>query len=355
VEQSQLLVTSQLASFSQAIDPRLRTPYTYQYNLTVERGFLNDYVIGFSYVGNRGLKQYATEQINPAFGTFFPVPAGRTPVAVQTDGANTNARRVNTDFQGGIGMLTSVGRSWYNAFEANFQRRYSRGLLFQVAYTYSKSLTEADNQRGALDIIDRSFGRSRSSDDAPHRLVSSFVYDLPFGKYIRGGKRFVNGWKFGGIATFQSGLPITVANPFNTTGTGGGILSFADLGAPFQLLDPRKNGGRAFNIDAFRAFGNPASGFVLGRDFRRGTSAPNQFRLNNGINNFDFILSKETQLWSESSKLELRFEAFNAFNHTQFLDVDLNLGTGTTTQPNFGKFTSTRESRVIQLGARLSF
>jgi hypothetical protein len=66
------------------------------------------------------------------------------------------------------------------------------------------------------------------------------------------------------------------------------------------------------------------------------------------------ILSKKTRLWSEASNLELRFEAFNAFNHTQFLDADLNLGT---TRPNlsFGKFISARESRVVQLGARFSF
>ena len=93
---------------------------------------------------------------------------------------------------------------------------------------------------------------------------------------------------------------------------------------------------------------------MLARDFRRGTSGPNQFRLHNGINNWDLILAKETRLWSEATRLELRFEAFNAFNHTQFLDADLNLGAAT---PNaqFGRFISARESRVIQLAARFSF
>lgn len=134
------------------------------------------------------------------------------------------------------------------------------------------------------------------------------------------------------------------------------MLSFADLGALFQTLNPRKNDSRAFNANAFRAFGDPTQGFVLGRDFRRGTSGQNQFRLNNGINNWDFILSKNTRLWSDASKLELRFEAFNAFNHTQFLDVDLNLGINSLQpNPSFGKYISARESRVVQLGARVSF
>ena len=95
--------------------------------------------------------------------------------------------------------------------------------------------------------------------------------------------------------------------------------------------------------------GAPGSGFVLARDFRRGTSGRNQFRLDNGINNLDLILIKRTAL-TESTNLELRFEAFNALNHTQFLAADLNL-----LSPTFGQYTSARESRVVQLGARLSF
>lgn len=356
--QSQLLVPNPLTNFSQPIDPNIRTPYTYQYNVTVERGLLNNYVVGLSYVGSRALKQYVREQINPAFGTFLPFPTGRE-MDVTIGGENTNDRRVNPDVRVGLNQLVSASRSWYNAFEANVQRRYSNGLLFQVAYTFSKSITEADTQRGTLDLLDRSFGRGLSSDDIPHRLVTSFVYDLPFGKYFGSsnnlGKKVFGGWKFGGIATFQSGATFSVTNPFNTTGTGGGIISNADFGAPYQVMDPRVNNGRAFNIDAFRDFGNPNSGFNLATDFRRGTSGQNQFRLNNGINNFDFILSKETSLWRESTKMELRFEAFNAFNHTQFLDVDLNLRTAAGPNPNFGRYITTRESRVIQLGARFSF
>ncbi len=353
--QSSLLVTAPLANFSQPIDPFIRTPYTHAYNLTLERSFMTNYVLSLSYVGNRAFKQYGREQLNYAYGTFVPFPAGRTPLPILTSGANTNARRVNTDIQVGIVQLVSAGRSWYDAFQANLQRRYAKGLLFQLAYTFSKSITEIDTQRGQLDLLDRRFGRSLSSNDAPHRFVGSFIYDLPFWQNSNGWVRtFLGGWSVGGIATFQSGLPFTVNNPFNTTGTGGGVLSFADIGAPFQQLDPRDNDSRAFNVDAFRAFGDPSKGFVLARDFRRGTSGPNQFRLHNGINNWDAILSKRTRLWNEASNLELRFEAFNVFNHTQFLDADLNLGT-TTLNQNFGRFISARESRVVQLGARFSF
>jgi hypothetical protein len=153
-----------------------------------------------------------------------------------------------------------------------------------------------------------------------------------------------------------------VANPFDTTGTGGAILSLADLGAPYQSFDPRESGGRAFNPDAFVAFGAPTAAGAF-TELRRGTSGFSQYRLPNGVNNWDLILSKKTRLWSETTGLELRFEAFNAFNHTQFTTVDTNLlnivrdasGNIDLSRSAFGKFTNARESRVIQLGARFSF
>ncbi len=77
------------------------------------------------------------------------------------------------------------------------------------------------------------------------------------------------------------------------------------------------------------------------------------FRLNNGINVWDLVVTKKTTLWSESSNLEIRFEMFNAFNHTQFDNADLNISNQS--KGTFGTFTSTREPRVIQLGARISF
>jgi hypothetical protein len=138
-----------------------------------------------------------------------------------------------------------------------------------------------------------------------------------------------------------------VANSSDTRGTAG-VTNTADLGAPFTNLDPRQNNGRAFNADAFRNATIPA-GTTLATGFRRGTSGVNQFRAKNGVNNFDFILSKNTK-FSETTNLELRFEAFNFFNHTQFTTLNTSL-----TSASFGKFTDARESRVIQLGARFSF
>jgi hypothetical protein len=364
---------TRLTQLSRAIDPHIRTPYTYQYNLTYERSFMRNYVAQVSYVGNRARKLYALEQVNAAFGTpFLGYPDAFTAsqrFAPTTGGDNINARRFNTDIGLGISQQVAAGNSWYNSMQVNVTRRYADGLLFQLAYTFSKSITDTagtDSNRGTLDLFDRRAGRGLSSDDVPHRFVGSFIYDLPFADRFNSGfaKTLFGGWSLGGIYQIESGRPFSVLNVSNTTGTGGGVAGpFADFGTEaFRTLDPRENNLLAFNPTAFRnatlACGNATCA-------RRGTSGVNQFRLKNGINNFDFILSKRTSLGGEGARyLELRFEAFNAFNHTQFgptpestnngglspSGVNLNVNSAT-----FGQFQSARESRVIQLGARFQF
>jgi hypothetical protein len=363
-----VIVAAPLSQFQRAIDPHIRTPYTYQFNVTVERAFGNNYVASVAYVGNRGKKLYALEQVNPSVGTFIPVPAGRTIPAPTA--ANVNSRRLNDDVRLGISQMVAAGTSSYDSLQAGIQRRFYDGLLFQVAYTWSKAIGDSDTLRDTLDLINRDFGRSLSTQDIPHRFTATALYDLPF---FRTGNAFLRtvlgGWNVGGIYSYQSGTVFSVANPFDTVGSGGGVLTNADLGAPYQQIDPRESNNRAFNIDAFRRVGAPNAGFVMATQFRRGSSGFNQFRLNNPINNFDLILAKNTKI-GERMNVELRFEAFNALNHTQFTTVDLNMGSGATCtvsggvttgdcgrafNANFGRYTGARESRVIQLGARFSF
>ncbi|MEJ7711563.1 MAG: TonB-dependent receptor [Pyrinomonadaceae bacterium] len=369
----QLTGVTRLTQLSRAIDPFIRTPYTYQYNLTLERSFLRDYVAQVSYVGNRGRKLYALEQLNVAYGTAFlgypeGIPASQR-FAPTIAGGNTNARRVNPDVGLGISQQVAAGNSWYNSLQVNLTRRFADGLLFQLAYTFSKSITDTagtDTNRGTLDLFDRRAGRGLSADDVPHRFVGSFLYDLPGGNLFNNGfaRTVLGGWSLGGIYQFESGRPFSVLNNTVITGTGGGVAGpFADFGSePFRTLDPRTNNLQAFNPTAFRnatlACGNPTCA-------RRGTSGVNQFRLENGINNFNFNLVKRIQLGGEGSRnLELRFEAFNAFNHTQFGPTDTSVANGGTAptgvnlnilNANFGRFDTARESRVIQLGARLAF
>ena len=353
---SSVLISAPLSQFSQPIDPNIRTPQVQQFNVTLERGFWKDYVVSFSYVGNRGHKLYIREAINPALGTFFPKTLRPETTPAPTTG-NANSRRLNADIPQALNQLTSGGDSQYDAFQTTLQKRLGNdGLTFQVSYTFSKSLTNADSQRGQLDLLDRRYGWGLSSDDHPHRFVVSGIYDIPFFKNTSGFvKRAVDGWSIGGIYTYQSGDLITVGNSVDTTGTGGAIFSFADLGtAPFQAMNGIESNRRAFNANAFRAFscGTSFNNFAEcgPTGFRRGTSGVNQFRLDNPINNVDAILAKRIKLFSESNNLELRFEVFNLLNKTQFTTVNTNI-----ISPNFGIFTDQRESRVVQLAARFNF
>ncbi len=341
-----------LNQMSQPIDPRLRTPEVYQWNLTLERGFLDDYVLGLSYVGNRGRKLYVREQVNPALGTFLPASLRTEPIPTPSI-TNPNSRRLNDDIRVGLTMLTTGGNSQYDSFQANLQKRLgNNGLLFQLAYTFSRSFNDSDTQRGQLDLLDRSRGWALSNEDVPHRFVGSFVYQLPFFRNTQGfANRLLDGWALNGIYTYQSGALISVGNPIDIDGTGGAILNFADLGTePFRTLDPRTNDRLGFNPGAF-AIANCGTNFQLcGGVGRRGTSGRNQVRLDNPINNLDLALIKKTRLWRDRSNLELRFEAFNVFNRAQFTTVNTNLNSA-----DFGRFTDTRESRSVQLGARITF
>jgi Carboxypeptidase regulatory-like domain len=353
---------TKLTQLSRAIDPKIKTPYTYQYNLTFERAFFDDYVLRVGYAGTRGRKLYAIEQVNPAYGTLLTYPTGILAAQqfVPTVAAgNINARRVNTDFGLGIAQQVAAGNSWYNSAQIDLSKRFSKGLLFQVAYTYSKSITDTagtDTNRGQLDLLNRRFGKGLSSDDVPHRLAVSTVWEIPFAKKLDNAflRRVLDGWQLGGIYIFESGRVFSVGNATDTIGAGGGILSFADLNDTFALVNPKGNQERAFNAGAFK---NVICA-TLATCARRGTSGPNNFRLDNGINEFNLSLIKKTRLWNEKTNIEIRFEAFNALNRTQFTTVNLTLPTGAappTATSGFGKYTDARESRVIQLGARFSF
>ncbi len=351
--QSSLFVSAPLGQMSQPIDPLIKTPQTLQFNVTYERAFARDYVVGLSYVGSRSHKLYVREQVNPALGTFLsdtlrtdpPVPAPTT--------ANANSRRLNNDIPLGLTQLTTGGNAQFDSMQVNFQKRYSDdGLLFQLAYTYSRSFNDADSQRGQLDLLDRRAGWALSDDDVPHRFVGSFLYELPFFKKTGGiTNRLLDGWSLGAIYTYQSGRLFSVGNPIDIDGTGGALINFADLGTEaFTAMNGVENDRRGFNAGAF-AIANCGTDFSLCDGVgRRGTSGRNQFRLDNPVNQWDAILIKKIKLFSETNNLELRFEAFNLLNTTQFTTINTNLSSS-----NFGIFTDTRESRSIQLGARLNF
>jgi hypothetical protein len=186
-----------------------------------------------------------------------------------------------------------------------------------------------------------------SAFDARQRFVISYSYTIPTLHVLGGvGDRIFGGWRFEGITSLQGGFPFTVTDSGLRSLTCSAAFTFYGCrGVPIQvgtvkLQDPRSTPGKNlwFNTDAFtkEAFG------TFGNVRRNSIHGP-------GINNTDLALLKDVHI-TERQYFELRLEAFNAFNHTQFKNPTGNINSG-----NFGRITSAFDPRLVQLGAKFYF
>jgi hypothetical protein len=251
------------------------------------------------------------------------------------------------------------GDSTYHAMQMRFVKRFRSGGTVQGAYTWSKLLSDTDTLTswleaghavgGVQDPSNLRLEKSLASFDAAHRLVVSYVYDLPVGrgKHFLGSLRgaadkLLSGWGVGGITTFQSGLPLALTTASNLTNSLGGgsrpnvISSDVAIGGSAQ-----SRLGGWFNTAAFAQ----PSAFTFGSEPRTDPVLRAA-----GINNFDFTVVKDTEI-RERFRLQFRTEFFNLFNRVQFADPGTSLG-----NPQFGIVTSSMNlPRLVQLGLRLSF
>jgi len=276
--------------------------------------------------------------------------------------ANRNA--LATDYVG------SSAWSNYHGLQAEIRRRLTNGWFYQINYTWSKAFTDAEQaQAEFLPYLDLNTGDSqekkRNNQDVQHVLKANALYELPFGP----GKRWVSdgglkgkllgGWQVSTIAQFRTGRPISVLslrgtlnrsarsgnNTPNTTLTLEQLQSHVGLfhdpktGLPL-VVDPAliASDGRASST----YFTHPAPG-TIGSLSLTPVDGP-------GYWNIDTALIKRTR-FKERLGLELRLEAFNVFNHTNFsVPNSLNID-----DTNFGKINSTFDNRIIQLAWKFTF
>ena len=325
-----------------AIQRDLRTGYMQHWNFNVERQFGNDNLLEVAYVGSKGTKLLTARDINQPQPGVLPPGLPFVP-------------RPNPRFDD-IDLLESRANSNYNALQAKFQRRLSRGLSALASYTWSKSIDDASNfftSAGDPNFPQNSYNvraeRGRSNFDVRQRLSVSYSYLLPFGEgrqYLANDgwvTKMLTGWETFGIVTLQTGRPFTVAllSEIDNSGTGRSILGFGAndrpnvVGNP-ELSDPTP--GRWFNTAAF-AFPAPGTFGNAGRNILDGP----------GYQNVNASLVKNTHL-TEQVNLQFRAEFFNLFNHPNFNLPDNFLGS-----PTFGVINSAREPRHIQFGLKLLF
>jgi len=323
---------------SQSPDPK--NPYMQQWSIGVQRELSSRTVMEVNYLGTHGSNLLMRRNIAQA-RLFDPA----RPLSV-------SARKPYPNFVVYIDSDWS-GRSNYNAFNTKLEHR-AVGAILTFAYTWARSTDSKsaaagigasgfNGWQGFLDNANPERDYGLSDFDVDHRLVGSFVYNLPFGS----GEKFasdatgvknavIGGWQVNGIYTWQRGFPITI-----TAADLGGLNDTFGTNRADLVGDPNvgeRTVTRWFNA---AAFAQPAPGALgtLGRNTERGP----------GVNNLDLALFKNFSL-ARGVRLQFRLESFNALNHTQFANVSTNLSA-----PNFGVVTSARPARINQLGLKILF
>jgi len=239
----------------------------------------------------------------------------------------------------GVPVFTSifaqdtVGNSNYNSLQTMLEKHFSRGLQFQAAYTFSRSIDNASSFENIVNPFNFRSSRSLSLFDARHRFVVNGIYDLPFN-----GNSFLEGWQLAAIVQIQSGSPINIITS-NSTVNGVANTLRPDVTGPIATIGTVD---KWFDTSVFKAV--PAFG-SLGRNVIIGP----------GFSNTDFSVIKNTSL-GEKLRIQFRAEFFDLFNHA-------NLGPpgGVVGTPTFGQITSTRfstgesgSSRQIQFAVKIS-
>jgi hypothetical protein len=321
------------------VDPHLRTPYVYQYNLTIERELASNLMTEISYVGNTARK--LTGQIDS------------NPFILGTNQRVLNVTGENFSY---LNTFANVGSSNYNALQASLEKRpgstkYLGNLAFKLSYTYGHALDNTSGFRekniGLVPSYNPNLFYASGDEDIRHNLTFSGQWELPFNTLWKNGpKRLTQGWVLSPIVMHRSGFPVDVlAGLYSSTsdpgpsGAGDASVVRADLVSPIKIYNPKKSGNYWFSSESFS--GAVTSGY--------GTSGRNSFR-GPGRTNVDVSLSKNIPLSNESVRLQFRAEAFNVFNSVQWKDPETNVNSS-----SFGQITDTYDPRILQFVLRLQF
>jgi hypothetical protein len=307
---------------AQAYNPTT-TPYNIQWNATIEHQAWGGIALRASYVGQRNVGQLGSPNINQPLPSPGPVQPNRPyqPFANITRNDDPIYQSSSNQLQGGI------------------EKRYSNGVLLTAQYQFTRVIgtesyqnpTNYNDSRGNLNGIRRNV------------LVTSYVYDLPFGhgrpflshvSTLANG--FIGGWQISGLVQALSGSPFSPSFDTSVQGSVAGRPNVV-LGVP--LYPANRSLTNYFNPAAFAmppnyTFGNAGYNILWG---------PGQY-------SWDMGLAKSVQL-IERAQLELRMDAFSVFNHPTFSNPASDISNTATV----GRITSAGGNRTIQLGAKLTF
>ncbi|MGI9107095.1 MAG: carboxypeptidase regulatory-like domain-containing protein [Pyrinomonadaceae bacterium] len=356
-----------LGAITATSDPFV-TPLIQQWSLTLQQEPFRNSVFEIGYSGSAGNHLIRPVDINaPTPAEVVAASRGIAGCDPALNAANNPNNCINLARPyRGFGAITdrqTTATFRYHGMLSSFRLRPTRGLTAQVSYTWSKNLTDATNDRDAIDLpqvrTNFQLERAVSRLDRTHVFVASYVYEVPtFNSGFAAstlGRYLLSGWEIAGITTAQTGLPLNRVVQGSGVGPRGTRPNIA--GDPTENIPANPNGGipYGFNPLAFR----PTSVGEIGSSGRAPFRFPNQF--------FTDLNFAKNLIFTERYRVQLRAELYNVFNHAIFNDVFQTIPDRLSTDAafnsiqnlanvsQFGQFFSTRAPREIQLGVKFYF
>jgi hypothetical protein len=333
-----------------------KPPTVYNWSIGVQQALPWNLIADVAYVGNAGRNQPVTRAINDLpYGTLLR-PENRDP----TNGGQPIATNYLRPYRGygGISVRDWIGYNDYHSIQVAVNRRFSRGLAFGASYTGMK--------RKAIGTFDPFLSEEANTarnytynNSRPHSLVINYNYELPKVS-DRWNNLFtrlaLDGWQISGISTLQSenraGFSYTFTGAPTNDLSGNGGQRRVTLVCDPNLPSSQRTFERQFRTECIQPGGGPNDPFYLGTSTNDEYNPP-------GYINHDITFFKNFAIGTRT--LQFRAELYNAFNTTQYRDVDtsavFDYNTGQQTDANFGRITGVRPNtnRIIQLGLRFRF
>jgi len=348
-------------------------PRVTAWNVGMQHKLMHAIVLDLAYVGSKSDDLLEYDQINAVpEGAMF---AAENQDPTRTPGAVPGSTALTTDLlrplqgYGSIQLWQNSAYSNYHALQAGLNRRFDNGLMFSVFYVWSKTLTTADSDWGtrlpySTEEENAVANYSYAVDHRPHNFVVNFVYQTP--KVADGLLGLLaNDWQISGIYRLTSGRPYAIS--YSVPGYGGTNIT-GGTDRPNRVIvtcDP----GKGSSSDPYQqidtsCFAPPTVGGTGYESARYFLHAP-------PINNLDLSLSKAFS-FGKGVRLEVRLDAFNAFNKTQFTGVNSSVSFASITdktvtnlpydangnlvrQNGFGTINGVAPPRTLQLVTRLTF
>jgi hypothetical protein len=320
------------------------SPEAWTWTLTTEREFSGIGVLTLGYVGRHGLHLQHLENINQLVaGTRQANPSVAKPDALRP-------------YQGFsvIQQETNAGVSNYNSLQVNLKRRVSNGLMFGIAYTWSKSMdTASDAGTNIPNHYDPKEFYGPSDFDTRHIVVINYVWDIPFADHASNwaARNVLGRWQMSGTSQFQSGYPLSVSTGDDFAGVGPGSGNqLWTLHGPVQML--KKSSPNNSNSNLWftpNVFQKPAAGTFSPRETRNQVYGP-------GFQSWNIAMQKAFPIIPahENNRLIFKAEAFNFVNHPN-LDNPTTNPTSNTFGKTTGKGNTYGSDRQMQFSLRYQF